>query len=322
MPQIIQAYGREYEFPDGMSDDAIRAALLKDAPTTVAGKAAARLPQMRKDEAAAQEAVKNDTVGRGVGQALGGAVFSLPADVMAKNLDHPILSAVTMGQYPVLASMLPGMVRSAGNQLGKAGSDVRTAATGNQGPNQPPATLPQRGRALARAPLRVLSAALAPAGVAGAADQADALATADDPNAAAGRTFTNAAMTGGAIPLSKLTGKAMNKSGANLRNAADAQMANIFERNPQNTALIDQTAPQLADKGVRFTSAADLPRRAGSAVTSPGPGGKPTINASGMGLVRDATSLAQDVPPSQTPGQILGAGAKAGGKALAEGAAG
>ena len=53
MPQIISAYGRDYEFPDSMSDDAIRAAIQRDKPS-VADTARARLS----DRGLTPEAVK------------------------------------------------------------------------------------------------------------------------------------------------------------------------------------------------------------------------------------------------------------------------
>lgn len=326
MPQIIQAYGREYEFPDGMSDDAIRAALLKDAPTSVAGKAAARLPRMAAEATAAQNDVKNDTIGRGVGQALGSAAFALPAEAVAQEDRHPILTAATGGLYPIVASLLPGMVKSAKNQVVQAGNDVRTAATGNQGPNLPAASLPERGRAAVRVPVRLLSAALAPAGVAGVADAADAIGTDPNPLTATGRAFTGAALTGGAIPVGRLAAESTKAAGPALEASAVKQVADLFQRTPKNSAMIDQVAPQLVDKRVTFSTADDLAARANAEaaklnVPVRGPKGR-MVKAPGRQDWQNAAALAPDVVPSQTPGQIIGQAARDGAGALAEGTAG
>jgi hypothetical protein len=285
---------------------------------SVAEKAAARLPRMRQEEQAAQTDVQNDTIGKGLGQAAGSAVFGLGADVMAKELDHPIASALTMGQYPILASMLPGMVNSAGNQVGKAVSDARTAISGSAGPNLPPATLPERGEAAARVLPRLGFATLAPLGIAGIADQADAIKTAPDPMAAAGRTFGSAAITAGAIPASRLVSPMVKQSGANMSGAAADQMRGIFTETPENAPLLDRAVPELLDKRVTFSSGADLPRRVAGAVSTPGPTGKPVINAQGMRSIADAQALSSDVrvpgerpaqPPAITPREILMRGA-------------
>lgn len=170
-------------------------------------RAATRLPRMQRESDAAEAGVRNDTVSGGLKDAAAGAVFGMPADVIAKSLDfddeHPVASVLIPGG-PIVGgaaqSLVPPILRSARNQITQVPGEIRQAAAAYSRGKIAEGV----GHSL-RAPARAAAAGLAPFGVAAAADAFDELPAADSPRRAAGNAIGNAVMstaaaTGGLSP--------------------------------------------------------------------------------------------------------------------------
>lgn len=287
MVQHIEAYGRTYEFPDNMSDDAIRTALLKDAPT-VASQARMRLA----DRGLTPEAVKAGKGTEGGGssiQDLIAAGAAIPKSIVNANL-HPIDS----GFLPALVKGATAPLRAVGNAVAHP-MDTMAKITGLDDDSIAMATGKKPLDAAHMGPLlgyvQTVKDVADEATRRGAAGQS----TADMAGEAIGQG--GAALLAGKIPIVR------GAVADSLDAAATRQMGTALRGADAETA--GRLAPQLVDKSVKFATPQDLVANTRNSVAQVAPDGRMRIPAQGMAMIQDASKASADMPPARPIGDLI-----------------